>query len=196
MIKTKAIKKKCAKWLDCTACGLHQHRRHVVLGEGDLPCEILFIGEAPGRTEDLIGRPFIGASGSILRGAIAEATIEAGREDDPPKWFVTNTVACIPRDEPRGPFREPTKDEIISCMPRLKDVVAHAFPYRVVLLGAVARRSMARLYPEATALVHPAYIARKGLQCTEYRGFVRGLAEVFRPAAQRDAIEDTMSGPA
>ncbi|MBW3620309.1 MAG: hypothetical protein KY461_08695, partial [Actinobacteria bacterium] len=50
----------------CTACRLHESRSRVVFGDGNLDADLMFIGEAPGRSEDLVGRPFTGAAGNIL----------------------------------------------------------------------------------------------------------------------------------
>ncbi|GAG23738.1 unnamed protein product, partial [marine sediment metagenome] len=52
-----------AQWLGCTRCDLHKFRRQVVLGRGTIPAPYLFIGEAPGPTEDLRGVAFIGKAG-------------------------------------------------------------------------------------------------------------------------------------
>jgi len=52
--------------LNCTRCDLWKTRKHVIFGEGNPNADILIIGEAPGRDEDLIGRPFVGVSGQLL----------------------------------------------------------------------------------------------------------------------------------
>ncbi|MDD2263388.1 MAG: uracil-DNA glycosylase [Bacteroidales bacterium] len=52
--------------LNCTRCELSKTRKHVIFGEGNPNADILIIGEAPGRDEDLIGRPFVGLSGQLL----------------------------------------------------------------------------------------------------------------------------------
>ena len=59
------------KWQNCRRCKLAKFRRNVVWGEGPLPADVLFIGEGPGRSEDLLKRPFIGPSGALLRKALA-----------------------------------------------------------------------------------------------------------------------------
>jgi len=52
--------------LDCKKCGLAKTRNHVIFGEGNIHAPIVIIGEAPGRDEDLLGRPFVGNSGQLL----------------------------------------------------------------------------------------------------------------------------------
>ncbi|MBW1779343.1 MAG: hypothetical protein JRL30_01265 [Deltaproteobacteria bacterium] len=76
----------------CTRCGLAEFRRKIVLGEGDLPADLLFVGEAPGKNEDLMGRPFVGPSGRLLHGAIELA---GDKVDFTPTYFITNSVACL-----------------------------------------------------------------------------------------------------
>ncbi len=73
----------------CTACALHQGRTRAVPGEGPINAEIMFIGEAPGRNEDLQGRPFVGQAGRLLEELLAE--IGLGRED----VFIANVVKCF-----------------------------------------------------------------------------------------------------
>lgn len=58
------------KWKNCTGCALHLNRNQVVTFRGDAPCDVLLIGEAPGRSEDFLGQPFVGESGYILNDLI------------------------------------------------------------------------------------------------------------------------------
>jgi len=74
----------------CTACELHKGRTRAVPGEGPLDAEIMFIGEAPGRNEDLQGRPFVGQAGQLLEELLAE--IGLTRDD----VVITNIVKCRP----------------------------------------------------------------------------------------------------
>jgi len=166
-------------WYRCTACPLSRFRRRVVLGKGTIPAQILIVGEAPGKSEDLRGEPFVGPAGRILHSAIEDAT-ELSEHTLTPTIYITNTVACRPTDTPRGPNREPTKKEILTCMPRFQATVRMVAPQEVILLGKVAEVAYKRLYPDAVCLRHPAYILRKGgTESTEYRGLVRGLVDVF-----------------
>ncbi len=70
----------------CTKCGLCQTRKHVVPGEGNIHAAVMFVGEGPGRDEDLSGRPFVGAAGQLLDKMIA--AIELTREE----VYIANVV--------------------------------------------------------------------------------------------------------
>ncbi len=167
-----------APWLECDLCVMAAWRRHVVTGRGDVPAEVLFLGMAPGKTEDLIGEPFRGESGRHLNSLIRMAARLAGRT---PSYYVANIVACRPSDGPHAPNRDPTPDECLYCRPRLADLVAIVRPKRVVCFGEVAQRESVAVCPDAIAIVHPAYLARMGAAGGSARlAAVRTLADVFR----------------
>ena len=179
------VRKRLAAWLRCDRCGLARFRKQVVLGRGTAPAEILFIGEAPGRSEDLRGEAFVGRAGGILNAALDDAARMAGR-GCPPSYYVTNTVACIPLDERGGAFREPKPPETAACWERVRMTAALVDPEHVVLLGTVAKDAVGARFPGALALRHPAYILRQGgTGSTEYRSFVRELADLFRKGASQ-----------
>ncbi|MCK5554445.1 MAG: uracil-DNA glycosylase, partial [Deltaproteobacteria bacterium] len=74
----------------CTRCDLHKSRRRAVPGEGSERARIMLVGEAPGREENIQGRPFVGRSGRILNEILKEAGLK--RED----LFITSVVKCRP----------------------------------------------------------------------------------------------------
>ncbi len=167
-------------WTDCTACGLCKFRRFVVIGRGSMPADLLFIGEAPGKTEDLRGVPFIGRSGRILDLSIERAT-KLARIPQPPSYYITNVVGCRPTDEKDGDNREPTDTEANACYPRLDQTVDLVNPTQVILLGKVAARHLSSRFPGAIKLFHPAFILRRGGEgAPEFRKSVRALVEVFK----------------
>ena len=59
--------------LTCRKCRLCEHAKNAVPGEGNIDSEIVFIGEAPGRTEDETGRPFVGRAGKLLENLLAQS---------------------------------------------------------------------------------------------------------------------------
>ena len=81
----------------CRACHLHKFRRNVVLGRGTLPADVLYIGEAPGKSEDLTGEAFVGPSGAMLDSLMLDATEQASLPAIP-RFYVVNTVLCRPTD--------------------------------------------------------------------------------------------------
>ena len=175
------IRKRLKNWLSCTRCRLHKTRRQVVLGRGVCPAEVLFIGEAPGKSENLIGEAFVGRAGRILDKGIADAIRLSQRTDDPPTYYITNIVACIPCDERGGDFRQPLRDEEMACWERLELTAKLVDPDHIVLLGNVAKVAAGSHFPDALHVRHPAYIGyRGGTGSTEYRTFVRELTDLFK----------------
>lgn len=90
----------------CTKCELYKTRTNTVPGEGDPNSKLMFIGEAPGRNEDLTGKPFCGAAGKIL----TELLLHIGM--DRKDVFITSILKCRPPNN-----RLPKKEEAIECMP-------------------------------------------------------------------------------
>lgn len=112
----------------CTQCRLCASRRVAVPGEGPLDAPLVWVGEAPGKSEDATGRPFVGASGAFLRREMAEAGIA------PESVFITNVVKCRPPAN-----RQPRADEIAICTGLyLIRQVELTRPGGLVALGATA----------------------------------------------------------
>ena len=99
----------------------------VVPGEGNPDAEIMFIGEAPGRQEELVGRPFVGAAGRLLNRLLK--VIDIKRED----VYITNLVKCRP---PKN--RDPLPEEIEACSGWLNEQIGSVRPKLIVLLGRFA----------------------------------------------------------
>jgi DNA polymerase len=115
---------------DVTACercpALVDARSRIVNGDGPADAPLLFVGEAPGATEDEQGRPFVGRSGDVLDDALAAAGLV--RED----VRITNCVRCRPPDN-----RDPNAAELDRCRDHLDAEVAAVDPALVVALGKV-----------------------------------------------------------
>ncbi len=114
----------------CTRCPLAATRTQVVFGVGDPDADLMFVGEAPGRDEDLRGEPFVGRSGQLLDRLLAEE-VGIGRE----RVYIANVVKCRPPDN-----RDPRPEEIGACRPYLDQQVALIAPRVVVTLGNFATR--------------------------------------------------------
>jgi uracil-DNA glycosylase family 4 len=108
----------------CTLCPLRKTRKNAVPGEGDPRARIMFIGEAPGSSEDLQGRPFVGAAGQFLEAVLGE--IGVSRED----VFICNVLKCRPLGN-----RAPKPIEIQTCTPYLDRQIELIKPEFVVTLG-------------------------------------------------------------
>ena len=120
----------------CVQCPLSRKRKSAVPGEGDTEASVVFVGEAPGRLEDMKGRPFVGAAGKILDGLLE--SIGLLREN----IFITNVVKCRPPGN-----REPKSVEIGTCTSLyLKPQIKLIKPKVVVTLG---RHSTQYVFSEA-----------------------------------------------
>jgi DNA polymerase len=108
----------------CALCDLHRLRTQAVPGEGDWEAELMFIGEGPGRDEDLQGRPFVGRAGQLLRKIIAAMTF---REEE---VYITNMVKCRPPEN-----RVPHTEEIEACSRYLIRQIELIRPNVIVTLG-------------------------------------------------------------
>ncbi|MFX1602841.1 MAG: uracil-DNA glycosylase [Promethearchaeota archaeon] len=117
--------------LHCKRCPLHESRKNAVPGEGSIDARVMFVGEAPGVKEDESGRPFVGRSGNLLTGMIAE--IGLSRDE----VFITSVLKSRPPGN-----RTPRKSEIEACRPYLHRQIDIIGPRTVVLLGGVAVSSV------------------------------------------------------
>ncbi len=115
---------------DCRLCGLCEGRTNVVPGDGSWEADIFFVGEGPGKDEDLQGKPFVGAAGRLLTEMIE--SIGMSRDE----VFITNVVKCRPPSN-----RDPLPEEVKSCWPYLEHQIKIIKPKLIVTLG---RHSMAR----------------------------------------------------
>lgn len=116
---------------DCNRCKLHKNRQNMVFGEGNPDAELVFVGEAPGREEDMEGRPFVGEAGRLLTSIIRAMGL--GRED----VYICNVLKCRP---PRN--RDPEQDEINACLPFLKTQLRIIKPKVICTLGRIAAQAM------------------------------------------------------
>jgi len=112
---------------DCKRCKLHEDRNKIVFGEGSANARIMFIGEGPGRDEDLSGRPFVGRAGKLLTDAI-----EKGMGIQRSEVYIGNIVKCRPPNN-----RDPEPDESEACIGFLKAQIRVIKPEVIVLLGRV-----------------------------------------------------------
>lgn len=108
--------------------------RRICLARGSVPAEVVFIGEAPGESENSLGKPFAGPAGHLLDRIIKES-IGSTRT-----YVLTNLVGCIPREEDGNKAVEPEKKDIEACSIRLRDFVRICRPRLIVLVGALAKR--------------------------------------------------------
>lgn len=150
--------------MTCKECSLCESRTQAVLGNGNPNSKIVFIGEAPGKEEDIKGMPFVGRSGKLLTDAIQKAGFK--RED----FYITNVNKCRPPEN-----RTPTREEVKKCLPFLKRELEIINPEVICLVGATAARSVLKRNVKMNQergkfikhenkkvfiLFHPAYVLR------------------------------------
>jgi len=150
---------------DCRRCKLAPHRTHLVFGVGNPRARLVFVGEAPGRDEDLQGEPFVGRAGQLLTEIITKG-MKLRRED----VYIANVIKCRPPDN-----RNPEPDEVASCEPFLLRQLELIGPEVVVALGKFAVQTLLRVKTPITQLrgrwydyhgiklmptFHPAYLLR------------------------------------
>lgn len=161
--------------LVCTACSLSETRTNVVFGDGDFGADLVFVGEAPGRNEDLEGEPFVGAAGKLLNELLAEIGIS--REE----VYIANVLKCRPPGN-----RDPRPDEIDSCKGYLRDQIRMISPRVVVTLGNFATKLLLRTDTGITRL--------RGQRFDWWLGAT--LIPTFHPAAAlrgRPQVRDQMA---
>ena len=115
----------------CTKCRLAETRTQVVWGTGNPNADLMFIGEAPGRDEDLKGEPFVGRAGQLLTDIIK--AMKLTRDD----VYIANVIKCRPPEN-----RNPEPDELEMCRPYIKMQVELIKPKVIVTLGKFALQSL------------------------------------------------------
>ena len=149
---------------ECQLCALSKTRKNLVFGDGNLFAEIMFVGEAPGRDEDLAGLPFVGAAGELLSKIIKAMKLERG------DVFITNVLRCRPPEN-----RNPLPEEVVCCKPYLMELIRIIKPKIICTLGKFAAHVMLNVTTPISKLrgnfydfngirimptFHPAYLLR------------------------------------
>ena len=117
--------------VSCVNCKLSTTRTNAVPGIGNQNSDVIFVGEAPGRNEDLQGKPFVGTAGQIL----SEALEYAGLARD--QVYITNVVKCRPPNN-----RQPITEERVACRPYLLEELEIIKPKIICILGNTAYSSL------------------------------------------------------
>lgn len=116
---------------DCTRCRLCKNRTHIVFGVGNPNANLMFVGEAPGRDEDLQAEPFVGRAGQLLTKIIIAMKL---KRDD---VYIANVLKCRPPEN-----RNPAPDEITTCEPFLLRQIEIICPKIIVCLGNFAAQTL------------------------------------------------------
>jgi len=174
---------------DCRRCKLWSGRTHIVFGVGNPKAALMFVGEGPGRDEDLQGEPFVGRAGQLLTDIITKG-MGFKRAD----VYIANVIKCRPPEN-----RNPEPDEVESCEPFLKKQVDLVRPKIIVALGKFAVQTLLRSKVPITRLrgvwhdyhgiklmptFHPAYLLRNpGDKKLVWEDIKKVLKELKAPSA-------------
>ncbi len=148
----------------CRRCALCKERKNVVFGEGDPGAKLMFVGEGPGRDEDLAARPFVGEAGRLLRNLISKMGFKDGQV------YIANMVKCRPPGN-----RDPEPEEMEACSGFIHRQIEIISPEVIMALGRIASHALTgkttpisrlrgNLYELGGAFLmptfHPAYLLR------------------------------------
>lgn len=126
---------------ECQRCELGQSRSHLVFGVGNEHARVMFVGEGPGRNEDLKGEPFVGAAGHKLDSLLSEAGLTRD------EIYIANVVKCRPPAN-----RNPKPEEIEACSPFLREQIRSVWPDVIVCLGNFASQWLLKTDKGVTSL--------------------------------------------
>jgi DNA polymerase len=149
-------------FFECDLCPLHSYSKYAVSGEGPNDAKIMLIGEAPGRNEARLGRPFVGQSGKLLETMLDAAGLARN------EVYITNTVKHRPPEN-----RTPLETEISACAIHLNAEWKRIHPRVTVLVGGTASKALFKVSATKAnglwrhdgtrtyvGMVHPAYLLR------------------------------------
>lgn len=163
--KKERLEKLNKEWEKTCPCGLSTTATQAVPGEGSVDADIIFIGEAPGKKEDMEGRPFIGAAGKFLNEMLE--SIKMSRDD----VYITNIVKFRPPNN-----RDPLPNEIDASWPWLEAQIDIIQPKLIVFLG---RHALNRFFPkEQIGKAHGKLLKKKFKNITTENFFA-----LYHPAA-------------
>ncbi|MDX9972234.1 MAG: uracil-DNA glycosylase [FCB group bacterium] len=169
----------------CTKCGLCQGRRQTVFGAGNPRARLVFVGEAPGESEDRQGKPFVGRAGQLLTDIIVKG-FGLTREE----VYICNVVKCRPPEN-----RNPAPDEVAQCEPYLIRQLELIRPEMIVALGGVAAQCLLKTTESVGRLrgfwhqyqgiplrvtYHPAYLLRNPVDKKKTWEDVKAVLRVYR----------------
>jgi len=179
MNKEECLKNIHDKWKEVCTCELKKTATQAVPGIGNPESDIVFIGEAPGRDEDIQGKPFIGRAGKFLNEMLA--TIKLERRG----IYITNTVKYRPPNN-----RDPLPEEVAACWPWLEEELNLIKPKLIIFLG---RHALNRFFPtEKISLVHGKLLKKniKGLTTNHFFALYHPAAALYNGSMRETLIDD------
>jgi len=136
--------------MNCKKCDLHKTRHNIIIGRGETPATLLFIGDAPSTSDDLIGNCFVGPVGKFL-----EEMRNAAGIYSIPSYF-TNAVFCKAGGDP-------TREQILACSQNVyKNIRENVCPEAVILMGDIAKSIFRNAFAKVCCIPHPAILLKHG----------------------------------
>ena len=132
---------------NCEKCALAKSRKNFVFGTGNPQARVMFIGEGPGREEDLQGKPFVGAAGQVLDRMLKKMGFARN------EVFIANIVKCRPPQN-----RNPEPEEAAECLPHLQKQIALIQPLYIFCLGKIAAKYLLGLEGSLASLRTKNYV--------------------------------------
>lgn len=176
---------------NCEKCPLHYKAQHVCMAGRGMETKpfIAFVGQAPGKDEDLKGLPFVGPAGQLLQQAIDEYNLKPN--------FITNVVRCFPGRNAKGRDIPPTAGQIEACRPYLDEELGRVKPKYIVAVGGHALEALTGRSGITTwagqiagkwngipvfAMLHPSYILTREKELPKFESHAKALAELINPS--------------
>jgi len=167
------------KWHRENRCELKKSATQAVFGFGNPKAKIVFIGEAPGKEEDLSGKPFVGRSGKFLDEMLSTVKLKRG------DVYITNVVKYRPPNN-----RDPKPAEIKECLPWLCEELNFIKPKVVVTLG---RHALKIFFPkEKIGVVHGKFLKTKiqNLNAEDFFALYHPAAALYNGSMRKTLIKD------
>lgn len=162
------------RWLHCERCEIGKSAFNHVFGRGTLPCDVLLVGEGPGRTENSVGIPFCGRSGRLLNAALESIKF-------PFSYAITNAIACRPIDPLGSSCREPAMHELSNCVDRLQSFISLARPKGILAMGAIPFVHLQDLGFHPYRVTHPSWVLRQGgIKSDQFKLYCEELHHVIK----------------
>ena len=190
--KIKLLEELRGEMLACHKCPLGKTRTNLVFGVGNPMAKLMFVGEAPGRDEDLQGEPFVGRAGQLLT-KIIEA-IGLKRSD----VYIANVLKCRPPGN-----RNPLPEEIVLCMPYLIKQIETIQPKALCALGTFAAQTLLNTKAPVGTLrgkfheykgipmmvtYHPAYLLRNPNDKAKVWDDMKKVRDFLNDLLKRDSL--------
>lgn len=184
MNKKQALEKINEEIINCKVCPINKSGKPVV-GEGNPDADVVFIGEAPGKQEAVTGRPFIGRSGKLLRGLIAEIGL------DEKEVYITSPVKYLPNGKNGLPGGTPISKDIAHGRMHLMKQLEVIQPKIVVLLGRVAAEGVLQKKVFASKEHGQVIEEREGVKyfLTVHPAAALRFSKVYKPMIEQDFVQ-------